>query len=261
MHIGVLKELERYGSLQKQFFKGVYGCSVGAACAIGIAFGFDSDAMMRMASRFSTFNGLFDTLSVKSLEESLLKKGLFSMDAIEHLFLDMFDSEGLDLRNKKLSDSQIPLFICSTNITKNVITVFKGDVPVLTALRASACIPFVFCPEIINQNLYIDGGYLTNTVLNFIPPEDRDITLSVSIVHEDPRFTPRNIKKMSPTEFSYGLYKLSCIYERKTNRVINNIELSYNLANGLSDVGKDDMEAMIAVGKESTRAFLAKRTE
>lgn len=81
----------------------------------------------------------------------------------------MLIEEGIDLKNKKISDAPYPLFICSSNLTRKTITVFKGDIPILDAISASACIPLIFYPKVINNCAYIDGGYLTNTMMNFIP--------------------------------------------------------------------------------------------
>jgi hypothetical protein len=163
----------------------------------------------------------------------------------------------IDLQNKKISDALIPLKICATNITKKELTIFQGNFPVIKALRASCCIPLIFCPQEINGSLYIDGGYLTNIILDFVPPVDKEKTLCLSIAHDDPKLTPQNISKVSHLEYLYGLYKITCIYERKKNAHKNNINLYYNLPSGISDVSDRQRQEMIVKGSELTRRFLS----
>jgi len=257
LHIGALKVLEEHGKLIEQFSE-VYGCSIGAGYAIGIAFGLDTIALERMSAKFSSFSGIFfDGLSLSELSETLTKKGLFNMTNLENTFLEMFDSEGINLRNKKISDSLISLKICATNITKKKLTIFQGDFPVMKAFLASACIPIIFCPQEINGSLYIDGGYLTNIIMDFIPKEDHEKALTISIIHDDPKLTPENTRNISHTEFLYGLYKISCIYERFKNPHKNDIQLDYELPSGISDVGEKQRNEMISRGYELTRRFFS----
>jgi hypothetical protein len=262
LHIGAIKFLEeKYGNIQKHFTGGFYGCSIGSILATCLAFGMKSEDMARVSSRFSSFSQiLFEDMSVKRFKDSLNKKGLFDPKCLEDFVVKMLDEEGIYLKGKKISDAPYPLFICSSNLTKKNITVFKGDIPILDAISASACIPLIFYPKIINSSAYIDGGYLTNTIINFIPPEDRDQTLTLSIIHEDPKLSPSKICKMSTVSYLYSLYMVSCLYERKMNTSLNNIEMGCTLASGISDVSDDDRKDMIAKGYELTRAFYAKRS-
>jgi NTE family protein len=258
LHVGALKVLEEQGKLIELFSEGIYGCSIGAAYAIAIAFGLDCKALERMSAKFTSFTGIFfDGLTLTTLLNSINKKGVFEMDNISKVFLEMLDSEGINLRDKKISDSLIPLRICATNITKRNLAVFQGDFPVMQAFLASACIPLIFCPQEINGNLYIDGGYLTNIILDYIPPELKEKTLSISIIHDEPYLTPKNTLNMSHIEFLYNLYKISCIYERLKNPHKNNIDLSYILPSGISDVSPNQREEMILRGSELTRSFFS----
>lgn len=261
LHIGAIKFLEEnYGNVQKHFSGGFYGCSVGAIMATCLAFGMTSNDLTRISSKFSSFSQiLFEDMSVKRFKESLNKKGLFDPKCLEDFIGKMLIDEGLDLKGKKISDAPYPLFICSSNLTRKTITIFKGDIPILDAISASACIPLIFYPKVINNCAYIDGGYLTNTMVNFIPLHQRDDTLILSIIHEDPRLSPSKICKMSTVSYLYSLYMVSCLYERKLNASTNNIEMSYSLASGISDVSEKDRNDMINRGYELTRAFHSQR--
>jgi NTE family protein len=260
LHIGALKVLEERGKLIEIFSDGIYGCSVGSMYATCVAFGLNSEQLENMSAKFSSFNDTFlGNLTLNGLSNSLNKKGFFEMDLFEEFIVKtFFEESGINLREKKISDALIPLKICATNITKKKLTVFKDNFPVLKALRASCCIPVIFCPQEINNSLYIDGGYLTNIVMDFVPQIDKEKTLSISIIHDDPKISPKNIKNLSHLEFLYGLYKITCIYERFKNPHKNNIDLQYNLSSGISDVSEKERKEMIERGSELTRRFLSK---
>jgi predicted acylesterase/phospholipase RssA len=201
LHIGAIKFLEeKYGNIQTKFTGGFYGCSVGSIMATCLAFGMKSEVMVRIASKFSSFSEiLLGDMSVNKFKETLNKKGMFDPKCLEDFIVKMLDEEGIHLRGKKISDTPYPLYICSSNLTKKAITVFKGDIPILDAISASACIPLLFHPKVINNCAYIDGGYLTDRMLDFIPVEDRNHTLTLSIVYEDPKLSPSKICKIVST--------------------------------------------------------------
>jgi predicted acylesterase/phospholipase RssA len=260
LHIGAIKFLEeKYGNLQEHFSGGFYGCSVGSMMATCLAFGMKSEDISRVTSKFSSFSQiLFEELNLSRLKGSLANKGLFDPKCIEDFTIKMLESEGLDLKGKRISDAPYPLFICCSNLTKKMLTVFKGDVLILDAISASCCIPFLFCPKVINNCAYLDGGYLTNILTNFIPPEDRQHALVVSIVYDNPNLSPSKISTMSTISYLYALYMSTCIYARKMNASPNEIRLCHSLSSGLSDVSDEDRADMIASGYELTRLFCTK---
>lgn len=255
LHLGALKFLEEHNLLKN--FEGIYGCSVGSIFAIALGFGLNIEALERMSQKFVSFDSL-TKLSLDDLEQSLKKKGLFEMDTFEQFIIETFDSEGINLRGKFIKDSKIPLFIVASNLTRHIPTVFTGNIPVLKALRASCCIPLIFCPQIINDSVYVDGGYLTNIVLNVIPQKDRSKTLFLSIVHDDPKISPENLEKLSYLEFLYGMYKSSCIYQRKLSYGKNTLNLNYELSSGISDIGPTQKKEMISRGYKLCRRFFSK---
>lgn len=255
LHLGALKFLEERGILNN--FEKFYGCSVGSIFAVALGFKLNTEALERMSQKFVSFDKI-TKLSFNEIQTSLQKKGLFEMDTFEQFILETFDSEGINLRGKVIKDSEIPLFIVASNLTRHVPSVFTGNIPILKALRASCCIPLIFCPQIINDSVYIDGGFLTNIVSNVIPEEERSRSLFLSIVHDDPKITPTNIQNLSHLEFLYGMYKSSCIYQRKIHYSENTIKLSYNLPSGISDISPKQRSEMISKGYESTRRFFTK---
>jgi NTE family protein len=260
LHLGALQELEcSLGNLTEYFKEGVYGCSIGSIFAAAIAFGLNMEQVHRIALKYFSMQKMVGEFEIEKSLEILEKKGVFDMDIFEENVTQAFMSEGVDLKNKMLSDSRIPLFVFATNITRGIPTIFKGDVPLMLALRASCCVPFLFRPQCINKNLFIDGAFLTNVMVKLMSEEDRRKTLAIYLLNSRSHVTPENINTMTPIEFMYRLYKTSCLYEHTTHDHEYTVSLSHTERSGYEDPPKDDIEDMIVTGKCSMRGFLASK--
>jgi NTE family protein len=256
LEIGAIRELERrFGPLHLKFKDGIYGCSIGSIIATCIAFGVPTDKIQREFMEFGSITSLFGTPSFKDAKDILLKKGVYDMKPLDDYLIKRFHNVGIDITSKKLGDALIPLRINASNLTKGVPTIFQGDIPVLSAIKASSCIPFVFRPQIINQSVYIDGGFITNVLLNLIPKEDRDRTLAISIIHTRSRINADQLELMNPLDYAYRLYKTTCLYEHHINTYPNNINLYYSDGSGLSTFTTKQKEEMILVGQTLTSEF------
>jgi hypothetical protein len=260
LHIGALQELEaRLGNLTVHFKKGIYGCSIGSVIATGIGFGLNVTQMERISKRCMNLMFIFDGINVASLSMASVKKGVVGMDSFEKRILSAFDSEGVDLRNKKLSDSKIPLYVFASNMTRGIPTIFKDNVPIMSALKASCCIPFLFQPQVIGNCVYLDGGLITNDIHRLIPKEQQEETLSIYLIHSNPHITPANLEKLSSTEYAYKLYKTVCLYDHAQHFDDNILNLYY-AGSGFTDKSDEEKDEMITAGKCLTRIFLSKRT-
>ena len=153
----------------------------------------------------------------KSIEKDDLK--------FENILIKLFNEFKIDIKSKKCCDALIPLYISASNLSKGTPTLFTGNVPVLKAIMASCCLPFIFQPQIINNNVYVDGGFITNILLNLVPSEDRSMALSFSIIHTKEKIKAGKLTKLSPLDYIYKLYKISCLYENAKNPYKNNINL------------------------------------
>ena len=260
LHIGALQEIETVVGNLTDFFKGIYGCSIGSILATGIAFGLNTSQMERLSKTAMTIDFVLDDFQIDTLHDSLSEKGIFNMDSFEKHVLSAFDSENIDLRNKFISDAKIPLYIIASNITKGVPTIFKDHVPIMAALKASCCIPILFRPQQIGKSLYNDGGSITNVLMEIIPEYHRDITLAISLIHSNPEITPANLKSLSPTEFIYNLYKITCLFEHSKHKHPNSVSLYYgNNTTGLGTPSDEEKHEMILAGRAILRGFLSKR--
>jgi predicted patatin/cPLA2 family phospholipase len=260
MHIGALEELEKeVGILHKHFSKGIYGCSVGSLIGTSIAFGVSIKDIKKVYSKIGDFKKLIDMNNITQVQNILNNKGIFSMTKFENVLIQLFNEFNIDIKSKKCCDALIPLYISASNLSKGTPTLFTGNVPVLKAIMASCCLPFVFQPQIINNNIYIDGGFITNILLNLVPYEDRSMALSFSIIHTKEKII--NLKNLSPLEYLYKLYKISCVYEHYKNSYTNNIDLWYDKGSGISDFTEDEKNEMILIGSKLCRRFISQCTD
>lgn len=259
MHIGALEELEKeVGPLHKHFTKGVYGCSVGSLFASSIAFGIKPEQIKKVYSKIADFKKLVDMNDLTKIQNILNNKGVFSMTKFENILIQLFNEFKIDIKSKKCCDALIPLYISASNLSKGTPTLFTGNVPVLKAIMASCCLPFIFQPQIINDNIYVDGGFITNILLNLVPHEHRSTALCFSIIHTKEKIT--DLKSDSPLEYLYKLYKISCLYEHYKNPYKNNIDLWYDKGSGISDFTENEKNEMILIGSKLCRRFISQCT-
>jgi predicted acylesterase/phospholipase RssA len=261
LHIGALKELElRYGNLTKLFEKGIYGSSVGSIVATGLAFGLNMEQLTRITKKYMNMSVVIGKVDLHSVTSVFKNKGLFSMDMFTTQLTTAFQSEGIDIQNKVLGDAHLPLHIVSSNLTKGIPTIFEKNVDVMSAIRASCCIPFLFQPQNIYGNLYVDGGILNVVLLSVIPPAQRNDTLLLALIQSHSRVTPTNINLISPQDYLFRLYKSVVVNEYSKYDCSNILKLSYPSVNGLTDVSDNVKEDMILTGQQSMRSFLLSKS-
>lgn len=257
LEVGALELLEeRVGPLHEHFVDGVYGCSIGSILGTAVAFGVPVIKVRELFKQFPV-SELFKL--DMNIGDIIAKKGIFSMDYLETKLVSAFNSIQIPIEKKNIGDALIPLRIQASNISKGIPTIFQKNVPVVKAILASSCIPFVFRPQQINDSLYVDGGFLTNVLMTTIPEADHEKTLCFSIIHSDPYITPAKLKTMNPVDYAYKMYKTSCLYERRKTPVKNNLDLFYDKGNGLTSWTPVEQDEMVLVGRTLTQNFLTER--
>lgn len=260
LEIGALEELEeRVGPLHEHFTEGIYGCSAGAFLAVAISFGLSVQQIKELTFKYFELNKWYGSLDVSKVQDMLSEKGIFDMSLAEKSTIEAFNAYGIPIEKKVLGDALIPLKIQASNITKGIPTIFQKNIPVLKAVLASACIPFLFRPQQINGSLYLDGGLLTSVLTSVIPEADRKKALTINIIHTQPEITIENWKKISIMDFVYKLYKTACLYEKQKTPVKNDLNLYYDKGSGISSFTQLEKEEMVLAGRTLTRNFLTER--
>jgi len=143
-HLGVLEALNEEGI----FPDVISGTSAGALVGVLYADGFTPREIMKMMNSTSRLHFVRPTVP---------REGLLQISGIEKILSEK-------LRAKKFEDLKIPLFVTATDLNNGKIEYFsKGDL--LRPVIASASIPVLFKPVVINKIHYVDGGVLDNLPL------------------------------------------------------------------------------------------------
>lgn len=139
-HLGVLKALKKIG-IQ---FSQIAGTSAGSIAGSFYAAGIDPE---------EAFDIFMKTRLMKFVRPALGSLGLINIERTGDIFKEYLPAH--------IEDLKIPMTICTTNFSEGNIAYFtKG--PLISAIHASCCIPGVFKPIMINNQMYVDGGVLNN---------------------------------------------------------------------------------------------------
>jgi len=158
-HIGVLKALEELNIP----IDVIAGTSAGALVGAMYARGYRSQELLEAVQKIKMFD--WHTLSIGSL-------GLLKMQSIEKVLREYLPNTFEELN--------IPLTVCSTDIVNNQ-SVFFSQGNLIDKLLASACIPILYEPILIDNCFYIDGGVLNNLPIEAVKDKcDKIIAIHVN---------------------------------------------------------------------------------
>jgi len=253
LHVGALQELAKYQKLE--FPNGVYGCSIGSIIGTYLAFGLPIDKLSDLTKKHLSTKNFTPSIGLYDITSCLSKKGLFSMNQFEKTVCSVFDEAGLDIRKKVIGDANMPLFIIASNVTKGKPTIFSKDVPLLEAIKCSCCIPGVFKPQVLYDQVYVDGDFFSPNIGVIVPISDDTIILTLprrrTIV-----ITAETIDSVSPFDFAYDLISIAT---RQSGLHKNNpctLPLMYPMLTSSSDLEKMDIIDIFKYASSKLRRFL-----
>jgi len=140
-HVGVIKALNEYGIYPDV----VSGVSAGAIAGVLYCDGYEPHEMLEIIKDRSLF---------RYISLAIPKNGLLSMDNMQKVLDEA-------LRAKRFEDMKIPFYCNATNLNKGTAEYFhKGEL--LQKVMASATIPMLFKPVMMNGYTYVDGGVMDN---------------------------------------------------------------------------------------------------
>ena len=248
--LGALKAVEeKQGNLQ--FPDGIYGCSVGAVIATGVAFGLTYSQSVDICIQYVNTSAFVPSFQHATILAFMQKKGLFTMDLMEEMFLRIFDAAGIDLRNKKISDAPQKLYLLASNITTQRPTLLTGDIPILAALKASCCLPFIYHPQVIHNQLYLDGGMYMENMYDAVPKG----TLVLDIAHITQAIFPKTLETLSMFDMIRNLWAGL----RSVRVHADAVNLNIDGINVLDELKEEDKRRMIDAGYSQALRFFSKR--
>lgn len=140
-HLGVLKALNDSGI----FPDVIAGTSAGALVGVLYADGYTPVEILNIMNTTSRLHYIRPTVP---------REGLLQISGIERILKEK-------LRAEKFEDLKIPLFVTATDLNNGKAVYFSSG-ELLRPVIASASIPVLFNPVIIDNIHYVDGGVLDN---------------------------------------------------------------------------------------------------
>jgi len=252
--VGALTALEEeMGHLQ--FPDGIYGCSVGSIAAVGLGCGMNAEQLNAFfRDPGLTISGFFPTLRLHHLQDLPAKKGLFPMTDWCAKLEECFERNGFPIRGKKLNDLPQKVKLLASNMTTLKPVLFSGDVLVVDAIRSSCCLPFLFEPQIVYNNVYIDGGVFTPCIADIVPPT----CLTLHITARPVPIYPSTLETVSYGQTLYTLW-YSFFMQHDLTRFKNLVWLDDDTVNILTETTPADKESMFQNGHLQMSRFISKR--
>ncbi len=233
------------------FPEGVWGCSAGSVLATALAFNLTAEQIRSMYMLHMNMSTVLPPPRLESLADLVTKKGLFAMDCYEATVVAAFKVYGIDLTTKTIADAPQPLYIVASNLTTHNPTVFTKQVRILDAIRCSSCIPLLFQPEVLYNNVYVDGGVFVDCLDTLVGPD----TLVLHISDPGEKLYAAELETLSLPTYLHRIYR--SMRGRPTSR--NVLWLRNSTVSLVQDLTLPEREALLAEGASQTRAFLAKR--
>jgi len=140
-HLGILKALMNVGIK----FSHVSGTSAGSIAGAFYAAGIDPEEGL---------NIFMKTKLLRFIRPALGSLGLINIENVRDILKDYFPHDTIE-------GLAVPLTICATNFSEgNLVYFTKG--PLIRSILASSCIPGIFRPIMIDNQMFVDGGILNN---------------------------------------------------------------------------------------------------
>jgi predicted acylesterase/phospholipase RssA len=257
-HVGGLIELQKYQSLI--FSGGVYGVSVGSIIGTCVAFGIPltRDEVYKNKHVFSP-SFFVDEIDFPKLTNSMSSKGLFTSEKLCKSLHTFFLQYGIDVNTTRLSDAKMPLYIIASNLTKAKPTIFSGDVLLVDAIRCSCAIPGVFEPQILYDQVYVDGDMFCPSPNQFVKDTSNCLSISLKCAMMTNEFIPSKIQSMSPLKYMHDIYTSVTENFHAQTKGQMTVMMSYPNFVATSDLKDFDIDDILQKSAEKLNSFLSSK--
>jgi hypothetical protein len=191
-------------------------------------------------------------ITFDTIKRAFPEKGMFSMDIFIEKMIALFKLSGLDIETLTLNDAKMPLYIVSSNISKGVPTIFSGNVRIIDALRCSCALPFLFKPQELYGQLYIDG----DTFLPYIGTLHPDAFILSLKTQSYAKITPENITDISLTTYIREIYNTGVKTSAEFSYNDTTLDLIYPKLLAESDLKDFDIPDILKHAATELRNFL-----
>ncbi len=228
-HIGVLEALEKYG-IKPQI---ISGTSMGAIVGVFYAAGYSPKVILEIVSSrkfhrlinwHMPFSGLVDMDKVLAIMEEKIEKDDFSI-------------------------LKIPFYCAVTNLNSGLFEI-KSEGKLFQWILASASIPVVFEPQVIDGQTYLDGGLLNNLPAESIR-DKCEVLIGVHVNHNGPEKEIKGLMSVAERCFRLGIAqnveqsKKLCDFLIEPPDTRDFSTFSFNKAQEIYEIGFQETEKQI----------------
>jgi NTE family protein len=232
-HIGVLKAIEEY----EINISAVSGTSIGAIIGALYAFGKSADEIKEIA---------LDIKWSKLSSLTLSRMGVLSNEKVGKIITD-------NIGDVDFEDAKIPFSVVATDIsTGKRVVLDKGSVK--DAVMASSCIPGMFIPVEIEDQLLVDGGLVENVPSKAIKEFDIDKSICINLNAKHSYRKPKGVVEVLLNTFDIMVNRLTDVQLEDADIVIQPDLSKYNVLN-TSQI-KDLIEVGYKAAKEDLKEKL-----
>ncbi|MBN2615741.1 MAG: patatin-like phospholipase family protein [Bacteroidales bacterium] len=161
-HLGILQALEENDIIPVV----MSGASMGSLVSVGYALGLKPKEMLQLIEEEVKPFSLTNT--------NLSRNGLFSMKKVEKIFREKAVPDDFSTLN-------IPVYVTVTNLNTGKFEIHSKG-PLVSYTLASATIPLVFKPVVIDDVYYVDGGLTKNMAAQILEGKC-DIVIGINVNH------------------------------------------------------------------------------
>ncbi len=228
-HIGVLEALEKYG-IKPQV---VSGTSMGAIVGVFYAAGYPPGELLKI---------LLERKFHKMVNWHMPFSGLIDMDKVKKVMKEMIGKDDF-------SSLKMPYYCAVTNLNSGLEEV-KSEGKLFRWVVASASIPVVFEPQIIDGNTYVDGGLLNNLPAEAIRDECQ-LLIGVHVNHNGPEEEIKGMKTVAERAFRLGISqnveksKKRCDFIIEPPEARNYSTFNFNKAEEIYEMGYSETEKQL----------------
>jgi hypothetical protein len=247
LHLGGLRAILEFQDTLT-FPDGIYGYSIGSIIATALAFNLSLNQIQQMIDEAMNLEAVMKDVKLTMFTDLFSKCGLLSMDRVEESVVNAFLRQGVDLRGKVIADAPQKLFIGASNLTLRKPVFFTGRVPILSAIKASACIPCFFQPQVIYNNVYVDGGVHMYYFDEYLPKDCVSFIVS---------YTPQSLR---PRDLNLPeLIKQLYCGQRRPPTSKYAIWFKEDKVHIIHDIKSEDKKRLVRQGYLQVFSFLTKR--
>jgi len=221
-HLGVLLAMEENGFLPSV----ISGTSMGALIAVGYGLGMSVEDML------SHIKNQIKPIHITNID--MRRLGLFSLRKVEKLFRQLATKDDFSIL-------KIPTYLSVTNLNSGRNEI-KSEGKLIDYTIASASIPLLFNPVIVDGAYYVDGG-LTKNMAAGVLKDKCDILIGVHVNHIARKESFRRMKDIAARSYHLAIYNNIrnelgyCDYIVDPPHTRRYTTLDFNKAEEIFDVG------------------------